>query len=115
MSFSLAIFNSWACPRATVNSKRSVDSALHIVDHMVRRIACENGSQTLTLGYRKSCLRNSEVRDVCNIGKSLFWGSDIAWYMTAFMFLLNNTFIRLSSPSAWWFDSNLFSGIALFR
>ncbi|KAL5361767.1 transmembrane amino acid transporter protein-domain-containing protein [Aspergillus floccosus] len=42
----------------------------------------------------KFCLRNPEVRDVCDIGKCLFWGSDVAWYITAFMFLLNNTFIQ---------------------
>ncbi|KAL4895931.1 transmembrane amino acid transporter protein-domain-containing protein [Aspergillus ambiguus] len=42
----------------------------------------------------KFCLRNPQVRDVCDIGKCLFWDSDIAWYITAFMFLLNNTFIQ---------------------
>lgn len=32
--------------------------------------------------------------DVCDIGKMLFFNSDIAWYFTAVMFLLNNTFIQ---------------------
>jgi Transmembrane amino acid transporter protein len=40
------------------------------------------------------CLRHPEVRDVCDIGQMLFWNSKIAWYLTAIMFLLNNTFIQ---------------------
>ncbi|KAL2003950.1 hypothetical protein VTN02DRAFT_1469 [Thermoascus thermophilus] len=40
------------------------------------------------------CLRHPEVRDVCDIGQYLFWDSKIAWYGTAIMFLLNNTFIQ---------------------
>ncbi|PGG99904.1 hypothetical protein AJ79_08386 [Helicocarpus griseus UAMH5409] len=40
------------------------------------------------------CLRHPEVRDVCDIGQYLFWNSEIAWYLTAVMFLLNNTFIQ---------------------
>ncbi|CAG8061473.1 unnamed protein product [Penicillium nalgiovense] len=40
------------------------------------------------------CLRHPEVRDVCDIGQYLFWNSKIAWYLTAAMFLLNNTFIQ---------------------
>ncbi|KAI0010310.1 transmembrane amino acid transporter protein-domain-containing protein [Xylariaceae sp. FL0662B] len=40
------------------------------------------------------CLRHPEVRDVCDIGQVLFWGQRWAWYFTAFMFILNNTFIQ---------------------
>jgi hypothetical protein len=40
------------------------------------------------------CLRHPEVRDVTDIGQMLFWNSKIAWYATAVMFLLNNTFIQ---------------------
>ncbi|KAI9841751.1 MAG: hypothetical protein M1837_000412 [Sclerophora amabilis] len=40
------------------------------------------------------CLRHPEVRDVCDIGQMLFWGKKWAWYLTAAMFLLNNTFIQ---------------------
>ncbi|KAM7214249.1 amino-acid permease [Rhypophila decipiens] len=40
------------------------------------------------------CLRHPEVRDVCDIGQMLFWGKEWAWYATAVMFLLNNTFIQ---------------------
>ncbi|KAL4893993.1 transmembrane amino acid transporter protein-domain-containing protein [Aspergillus ambiguus] len=42
----------------------------------------------------KFCLRHPHVRDVCDIGQHLFWGSRVAWYLTAVMFLLNNTFIQ---------------------
>ncbi|GES58989.1 amino acid transporter [Aspergillus terreus] len=42
----------------------------------------------------KFCLRHPHVRDVCDIGQHLFWDSRIAWYLTAIMFLLNNTFIQ---------------------
>ncbi|RMZ84733.1 hypothetical protein DV737_g1015, partial [Chaetothyriales sp. CBS 132003] len=40
------------------------------------------------------CLRHPEVRDVCDIGQMLFWNWRPAWYLTAVMFLLNNTFIQ---------------------
>ncbi|KAK4159502.1 amino-acid permease [Cladorrhinum sp. PSN259] len=40
------------------------------------------------------CLRHPEVRDVCDIGQMLFWNKKWAWYLTAAMFLLNNTFIQ---------------------
>ncbi|CRG85048.1 N amino acid transport system protein [Talaromyces islandicus] len=42
----------------------------------------------------KFCLRHPEIRDVCDIGQYLFWDSKIAWWATAVMFLLNNTFIQ---------------------
>ena len=38
-------------------------------------------------------MRHPEVKDVCDIGQMLFWGKRWAWYFTAVMFLLNNTFI----------------------
>jgi hypothetical protein len=38
-------------------------------------------------------MRHPEVKDVCDIGQMLFWGKKWAWYFTAVMFLLNNTFI----------------------
>lgn len=40
------------------------------------------------------CLRHPEVRDVCDIGQMLFWGKQWAWWATAAMFVLNNTFIQ---------------------
>lgn len=40
------------------------------------------------------CLRHPEVRDICDIGQMLFWNKRWAWWWTAFMFTLNNTFIQ---------------------
>ncbi|KAF8858129.1 hypothetical protein BDZ45DRAFT_802804 [Acephala macrosclerotiorum] len=40
------------------------------------------------------CLRHPEVRDVCDIGQMLSGGKTWAWYVTAVMFILNNTFIQ---------------------
>lgn len=42
------------------------------------------------------CLRHPEVRDVCDIGQMLFWNKKWAWWATAVMFVLNNTFIQVS-------------------
>jgi hypothetical protein len=40
------------------------------------------------------CLRHPEIRDLCDIGQMLFWGKKWAWWATAVMFVLNNTFIQ---------------------
>lgn len=40
------------------------------------------------------CLRHPEVRDVCDLGQMIFWNHKGAFYFTAVMFLLNNTFIQ---------------------
>ena len=40
------------------------------------------------------CMRHPEVRDVCDLGQMLFWGQQWAWWATAVMFVLNNTFIQ---------------------
>lgn len=40
------------------------------------------------------CLRHPEVKDVCDIGQMLYWNNRWAWWATAVMFLLNNTFIQ---------------------
>ncbi|KAK4946655.1 hypothetical protein LTR66_014265, partial [Elasticomyces elasticus] len=44
------------------------------------------------------CLRHPEVKDVCDIGQMLFWGQKWAWWFTAVMFILNNTFIQARLP-----------------
>ncbi|KAK0652797.1 amino acid transporter [Cercophora newfieldiana] len=41
------------------------------------------------------CLRHPEVRDICDIGQMLFWNKQWAWYVTAVMFLLNNTALHI--------------------
>ena len=60
------------------------------VPHIIIR-----GDIILTLDDRRFCLRHPEVRDVCDIGQYLFWNSKVVWYLTASMFLLNNTFIQV--------------------
>lgn len=45
----------------------------------------------------KFCLRHPEVRDACDIGQMLF-GGKWAWWVTAVMFILNNTFIQVRFP-----------------
>ncbi|KAL8661154.1 MAG: hypothetical protein Q9202_005869 [Teloschistes flavicans] len=40
------------------------------------------------------CLRHPEIRDVCDLGQLLYYGWRWVWYLTAVMFLLNNTFIQ---------------------
>lgn len=40
------------------------------------------------------CLRHPEVRDVCDVGQMLWWNKRWAWWWTASMFVLNNTFIQ---------------------
>ncbi|KAM5350101.1 hypothetical protein ACJ41O_006606 [Fusarium nematophilum] len=40
------------------------------------------------------CLRHPEVRDVCDVGQMLWWNKKWAWWWTAIMFALNNTFIQ---------------------
>lgn len=42
---------------------------------------------------------------MCDIGQYLFWDSKIAWYFTAIMFLLNNTFIQVPYPDTIFFLS----------
>lgn len=44
---------------------------------------------------REFCLRHPELRDVCDVGQMLYFGWTWAWYFTAAMFLLNNTFIQV--------------------
>jgi len=58
------------------------------------------------------CLRHPEVRDVCDIGQMLFWGKTWAWYATAVMFVLNNTFIQACTFQPFSYASNKISGTA---
>ena len=39
-------------------------------------------------------LEHPHVRDVCDIGRELCGGSDLAYKFTAIMFILNNTFTQ---------------------
>ena len=46
-------------------------------------------------------MRHPEIRDVCDLGQMIFWNQRWAFWFTAVMFILNNTFImvRPTSPS----------------
>lgn len=46
---------------------------------------------------------------MCDIGQMLFWGKTWAWYATAVMFVLNNTFIQvIQSRISTFSSSNIF-------
>lgn len=40
------------------------------------------------------CERFPHLKNVCDIGQHLFWGSKVAWYATAVCFIANNTLIQ---------------------
>ncbi|KAH9870466.1 hypothetical protein IAQ61_005941 [Plenodomus lingam] len=51
------------------------------------------------------CLRHPEIRDVCDLGQMIFWNKSWAFYFTAVMFILNNTFImglHCLVGAKWW-------------
>lgn len=68
---------------------------------------------TLLTWDRRFCLRHPEVRDVCDIGQYLFWNSRIVWYLTAIMFLLNNTVIQVLVDIFFFLSAHLL--IVLYR
>lgn len=47
-----------------------------------------------SLNLWKFCLKHPEVRDICDIGRVLFGGSQVAYNITSVFFILNNTFIQ---------------------
>lgn len=40
------------------------------------------------------CIAFPDITSICEIGKHLFWGSNIVWWATAFCFIANNTLIQ---------------------
>lgn len=80
---------SWPDPDRGPSRVRS----LHLTRCLVGQGSLRFRSPT-DYGDREFCLRHPETRDVCDIGQMLFWNSRIAWYLTAIMFVLNNTFIQ---------------------
>lgn len=59
-----------------------------------RLLGCPVDLSRSSLILWQFCLRHPEVRDVCDIGQMLFWNKKWAWWFTAVMFVLNNTFIQ---------------------
>ena len=61
-------------------------------------------SEIALIFVREFCLRHPELRDICDVGQMLYFGWTWVWYLTAAMFLLNNTFIQVrfgSSVNIW--------------
>ncbi|KAK5992195.1 N amino acid transport system-like protein [Cladobotryum mycophilum] len=69
-------------------------SVLGLVPAMILTVVIAILVQYTSLVLWEFCLRHPEVRDVCDIGEMLFWGKKWAWWGTAVMFVLNNTFIQ---------------------
>lgn len=69
-------------------------SVLGLVPGLILTVAVAAVVLYTSLVLWEFCLRHPEVRDVCDIGQMLFWGKTWAWYATAVMFILNNTFIQ---------------------
>lgn len=72
--------------------------AIHVLNCMVSRISAQTARPAIG-AYSRSrefCLRHPEIRDVCDVGQMLYFGWTWVWYLTAAMFLLNNTFIQVS-------------------
>ncbi|KAJ3900758.1 transmembrane amino acid transporter protein-domain-containing protein [Lentinula edodes] len=68
-------------------------SVLGMVPGVIVTCAVAAGVQYTSLVLWKFCMKHPEARDVCDIGKIILGGSQIAYHFTAVMFLLNNIFI----------------------
>jgi hypothetical protein len=80
-------------------------SVLGLVPGVILTLAVAGTVQYTSLILWRYCMKHPEVRDVCDIGRMLFGGSQLAYNLTAVIFLLNNTFIQGASFSACAFHS----------
>jgi len=69
-------------------------SVLGLVPGVLVTVATAASVQYTSLVLWRFCLKHPEIRDVCDIGKMLFGGSQLAYNITAVFFILNNTFIQ---------------------
>ncbi|KAJ7043090.1 transmembrane amino acid transporter protein-domain-containing protein [Mycena alexandri] len=69
-------------------------SVLGLVPGVLVTIAVAGTVQYTSLIVWRFCMKHPEVRDVCDIGRILFGGSEWGYNFTAVMFILNNTFIQ---------------------
>ncbi|KAI0821377.1 transmembrane amino acid transporter protein-domain-containing protein [Irpex lacteus] len=69
-------------------------SVLGMAPGIIVTIAVAASVQYTSLILWRYCLKHPEIRDVCDIGRQLFGGSQMAYNITAVFFLLNNTFIQ---------------------
>jgi hypothetical protein len=70
-----------------------------MVPGVIVTIAVAASVQYTSLVLWRFCLKHPEIRDVCDIGKMLFGGSELAYNVTAVFFILNNTFIQGAHPA----------------
>ena len=68
-------------------------SVLGMVPGVIVTISVAASVQYTSLILWRFCLKHPEIRDVCDIGRMLFGGSQLAYNITALFFILNNTFI----------------------
>ena len=71
--------------------------AVHVLDCLVRHFSAKPPRPRIgaDIHCREFCLRHPELRDICDVGQMLYFGWTWVWYLTAAMFLLNNTFIQV--------------------
>ncbi|VDC08000.1 unnamed protein product [Peniophora sp. CBMAI 1063] len=69
-------------------------SVLGLVPGILVTIGVAATVQYTSLILWRVCMKHPEVRDVCDIGRILFGGSQWGYNITAVMFILNNTFIQ---------------------
>jgi len=69
-------------------------SVLGMVPGVIVTISVAASVQYTSYILWKFCMKHPEVRDVCDIGRIIFGGSDLAYNLTGLMFILNNTFIQ---------------------
>jgi hypothetical protein len=69
-------------------------SLLGLVPGLILTAVCAAIVLYTSLIVWEFCLRHPEVRDVCDVGQMIWFGKKWAWWWTAIMFVLNNTFIQ---------------------
>ncbi|GAW09468.1 neutral amino acid [Lentinula edodes] len=74
-------------------------SVLGMVPGVIVTCAVAASVQYTSLVLWKFCMKHPEARDVCDVGKIILGGSQIAYHFTAVMFLLNNVFIMVSQTT----------------
>ncbi|KAJ7785436.1 hypothetical protein B0H14DRAFT_2958689 [Mycena olivaceomarginata] len=70
-------------------------SVLGMVPGVIVTISVAASVQYTSYILWKFCMKHPEVRDVCDIGRIIFGGSELAYNLTGLMFILNNTFIQV--------------------
>ncbi|KAJ3730755.1 transmembrane amino acid transporter protein-domain-containing protein [Lentinula raphanica] len=69
-------------------------SVLGMVPGVIVTVAVASTCLYTSLILGRFCIKHPEMRDVCDIGQYLFGGSQLAYNLTALMFILNNVFVQ---------------------